>query len=237
MATILRKARSIFATALERCPHSRARQLRGIFYLSSSILYLIDALILMPPTRPTRHITRIARRAAAQVSAIMRRVRGAGTQPEREFAKSLRKTGLRFRTHDARLPGKPDFVFPSKRLAVFVDGDFWHGHQWRERKHQSIDAQLARVRNRKYWLRKISRNFMRDFRTTASLLDSGWRVLRIWESTIRRGKDRCREMALTAVGFKSERKGEPSFSELSRLTAAEFFAGIGLVRLALERQG
>jgi DNA (cytosine-5)-methyltransferase 1 len=122
-------------------------------------------------------------------------------------------------------------------LAVFLDGDFWHGHQWRVRGLPSLDVQLARLRNKKYWLSKIPRNLMRDFRNTASLLDSGWRVLRIWESSIHQNMGRCIEMTLNAVRSKTEQKNEPPFCELSRLTAAEFFAGIGLVRLALERQG
>jgi DNA (cytosine-5)-methyltransferase 1 len=167
----------------------------------------------------------------------MRRVRSTGTTPERDFAQALRKAGLRFRQQEAKLPGKPDLVFQSGRLALFVDGDFWHGHQWRLRGLPSLDAQLARVKNKKYWLSKVLRNLRRDFKNTASLLDSGWRVLRIWESSIRQNTERCLGMTLRAVQLKDGGGEELPFSELSRLTAAEFFAGIGLVRLALERRG
>ncbi|MCL5670108.1 MAG: DNA mismatch endonuclease Vsr [Acidobacteria bacterium] len=167
----------------------------------------------------------------------MRCVRSTATQPEREFASVLRTIGFRFRSRDIGLPGRPDLVIPSRRLAIFVDGDFWHGHQWRVRGLQSIEAQLARTTNKKYWLSKISRNLMRDFKNTASLLESGWQVFRIWESTVRRDKERCKEMALNTLEFKGKKRTTPVFSELSRLTVAEFFAGIGLVRLALERQG
>lgn len=187
--------------------------------------------------KPKRVGVKVAKRTTRQVSEIMRRVRSTGTQPEREYAKALRSAGFVFKLHDVRLPGKPDLVFKSGHLALFVDGDFWHGHQWRTRKLQSLRAQFAKVNHRKYWLAKISRNMFRDFRNTASLLDSGWRVLRIWESTIRHDIDRCIEMASNAIELKSGRGIDPAFSELAHLTTAEFFAGIGLVRLALERQG
>ena len=80
---------------------------------------------------------------------------------------------------------------------------------------------------------------MRDFRNTASLLNSGWRVLRFWESTVRRDIERCVEMTVRVIADKDQDQNvaEAAYSELSRLTVAEFFAGIGLVRLALERRG
>jgi DNA mismatch endonuclease, patch repair protein len=176
----------------------------------------------------------IPTRSKAEVSEIMRRVRSADTTPEREFGRALRRSGLRFRMQATGLPGKPDLVFRKGQLAVFVDGDFWHGHQWLLRGHCSLDAQLASVSNREYWSSKITRNVMRDFQTTASLLNSGWSVLRLWESSIKENVARCVEMTVHAItaGGNSPETPEAAYEELPRLTVAEFFAGIGLVRVA-----
>ncbi len=80
-----------------------------------------------------------------------------------------------WRRHQA-LPGRPDFVFRRQRVAVFVDGCFWHGCRWHCRMPQN---------NREYWRRKISRNASRDRSTTKVLRQSGWRVLRIWAHSLR----------------------------------------------------
>jgi DNA (cytosine-5)-methyltransferase 1 len=123
-------------------------------------------------------------------------------------------------------------VLPSKRLAIFVDGDFWHGHQYKVRGFDSLQSQLADVNNADYWTEKISRNVSRDFKNTAQLLDSGWRVLRFWESDIRKLPDKCVEITLESIEKGTERA---AFSALPHRTAVELFAGIGLVRLALQR--
>lgn len=69
----------------------------------------------------------------------MGRVKSRNTEPEKIFGKALRRAGLRsFRICDTNLPGKPDFVIPSKGLAIFMDGDFWHGHQYRARGFESL---------------------------------------------------------------------------------------------------
>jgi len=71
--------------------------------------------------------------------------------------------------------GKPDFAFPRKKVAVFIDGCFWHGHPQKCRVPQS---------NREYWVKKISRNVARDKLVTQTLKDKGWNVLRIWEDAV-----------------------------------------------------
>jgi DNA mismatch endonuclease (patch repair protein) len=109
----------------------------------------------------------------------MRRVGSRDTGPEKTFPAALRRAGLRsFRACDATLPGKPDIVIPGKNLAIFLDGDFWHGHQYQSRGFGSQQEQLAEVNNAKYWVAKLTRNVTRDFQTTSTLLNSGWRVLR-----------------------------------------------------------
>jgi DNA mismatch endonuclease Vsr len=176
-------------------------------------------------------------RTTEQVSEIMRRVRSRDTQPERVLIRALRKAGFRFKTYASDLPGKPDLVFPLKKLAIFVDGDFWHGNQWRRRGFRSFRAQFKGVNHKKYWIPKIFRNVTRDFRNTSQLIDSGWRVLRFWETDILRNLERCVEVIDTAIQSKNGVAGQVAFSELARRSVAEFFAGIGLVRFALERHG
>ena len=138
--------------------------------------------------------------------------------PGRQFASALRKAGVRFLSNAATLPGKPDMALKLRRLAVFVDGDFWHGHQWKLRGLQSLDSQLAGVNNKKYWLEKISRNVKRDFTNTALLLDSGWSVLRVWESAVRQNLEGCVQMTIDSAERRSRQRRTGAFSELSRLT-------------------
>src|SRR4051794_28881016 len=74
-------------------------------------------------------------RSPREISAVMRRVRSSGTGPELAFRRALWARGYRYLVAPAYLPGKPDVVFLSRRVAIFIDGDFWHGNQWRKRKH------------------------------------------------------------------------------------------------------
>src|SRR5690606_2334360 len=164
----------------------------------------------------------------------MARVRSKDTEPELRFRKAIWRAGYRFRTCDARLPGKPDLTFARHRLAVFIDGDFWHGHQWRTRRLLQLDDQFTAAANGDYWRQKIRRNVERDFRHTAALVADGWSVLRFWESDIRRDLQRCVNMTLAAL---KKPKHERDATLLAGRTVAEFFAGVGLVRLALENRG
>jgi DNA mismatch endonuclease, patch repair protein len=82
--------------------------------------------------------------------------------------------GFRYRKNRTGLPGAPDIVFPGARLIVFVDGDFWHGKNWKTRK-----AKLAQGHNANYWIRKIERNVARDREQSRELRASGWLVLRV----------------------------------------------------------
>jgi DNA (cytosine-5)-methyltransferase 1 len=159
----------------------------------------------------------------------MRLVRSRDTTPELLLRKALRAAGLRFRTCAANLPGKPDIVIESKRLAIFIDGDFWHGGQWRRRGLTSLEEQFRETESRAYWLRKIRRNMDRDCRATASLIENGWGVVRLWESEVRSDVERCMAKILNADG--------KSVRAVPGKTFAEFFAGIGLMRCALERHG
>jgi DNA mismatch endonuclease (patch repair protein) len=121
----------------------------------------------------------------------MAAVRSTGTEPERQLRRAARGLGRRFRVCVADIPGRPDVVFPAEQVAVFVDGDFWHGRQWRLRGHSSLESQFARSHNRAYWVEKITRNARRDRQTTRRLRKLGWHVVRLWESDLRARPERC----------------------------------------------
>lgn len=111
-------------------------------------------------------------------SAVMRQVKGKNTTPEMKVRKALTGLGARYRLHRADLPGKPDIVMPGRKLAIFVHGCFWHGHDC---------ARGARVpqQNRDYWTAKIDRNRARDAEHRKALSDAGWRVETIWECELK----------------------------------------------------
>jgi DNA mismatch endonuclease, patch repair protein len=121
----------------------------------------------------------------------MQRVHSKDTTSELVLRRALWHRGLRFRLHRATLPGHPDIVFPGAKVAVFVDGDFWHGNQWRLRGLQRLEDQFRDSENSEYWIRKISRNVIRDRESTTTLEQSGWRVIRVWESDIKRDLSGC----------------------------------------------
>jgi len=117
----------------------------------------------------------------AQRSYCMSRVRGRDTGPERTIGSALRRLGLRFRKHDRALPGRPDIVFPDSKVAIFIDGDFWHGFRY--------PAWTCRLSH--FWRRKIEGNRARDLRTFSALRRRGWRVVRVWQHQVEHGLDEC----------------------------------------------
>ncbi|HKV93704.1 MAG TPA: DNA mismatch endonuclease Vsr [Candidatus Angelobacter sp.] len=181
----------------------------------------------------TLPVTSTPRRTPEQVSEVMRAVTASSTEPEKLFRKALRRNGIRsFRVCDEGLPGKPDIVIPSRKLAIFIDGDFWHGNQYRVRGQLTLEQQLTKINNSAYWNRKIGNNVARDIKITSQLLDLEWNVARFWESEIHRDVEHC---VKTVLG--QNLNPEAVFSALPRKTASEFFAGIGLVRLAFKHAG
>lgn len=115
-------------------------------------------------------------------SRMMAGIRGKDTAPERVVRSLLHRAGFRFRLHPSRLPGRPDVVLPSRRIAVFVHGCFWHMHP------KCRFAKLPGT-NRRFWKVKLAANRARDSRAEAELLQQGWRVLVVWECAIRGGAD------------------------------------------------
>lgn len=109
-----------------------------------------------------------------QRSAVMRRVKGRDTGPERAVRRILRAAGIGYRLGGAGLPGRPDLVMKGRRTAVFVHGCFWHGHDCPR-------GARAPKANAAYWSAKIDRNRARDAAAAAALEAAGWRVLTVWE--------------------------------------------------------
>lgn len=166
------------------------------------------------------------------ISSIMRRVRSRDTAPEIIFRKALRKAGTFYRLQNDHLPGKPDLILPKHRVAIFIDGDYWHGGQWISRGLSCLEEQFRKTENSEYWLRKIRNNMRRDAESTSGLLSDDWTVLRFWESSIRKDLDGCLAMVTQACTVKNS--AVFSAWTLPEKKVAEFFAGIGLVRLGLE---
>lgn len=114
-------------------------------------------------------------------SRIMSSIRSKNTRVELVLRKALWQSGLRYRIH-YNVKGKPDIVFTKKRIAIFVDGDFWHGHNWRKLR--------PKLKN-DYWISKIKGNVRRDRRITSHLEKDGWQVIRIWEHELNLDKHTC----------------------------------------------
>lgn len=113
-----------------------------------------------------------------QRSAVMRAVKSRDTAPELTVRRAAHALGLRFRLQRTDLPGKPDLVFPARRIALFVHGCFWHGHDCLR------GARMPKT-NRAYWESKIGRNVARDAAASAALKQLGWTPRTIWECETR----------------------------------------------------
>lgn len=112
--------------------------------------------------------------------------KSSGTKPEILLAKALFARGHRYRKNNKTVYGKPDITFKKIKLAVFVDGEFWHGKDWGKRKH-SIKSNIE------YWHPKIERNIARDIEVNEKLLEQGWTVLRFWDKEVIKEIERCIE--------------------------------------------
>lgn len=131
---------------------------------------------------------------------IMSAIKSKDTEPERILGSALWSQGLRYRKH-YNMPGKPDFVFVSAHVAVFCDGDFWHGHNWALRGLSSVEEELAEYKP--FWRDKITRNIERDKQVNSLLDEEGWLVMRFWESDVRKNPERIAKKVQRVV---SERK-------------------------------
>jgi DNA mismatch endonuclease (patch repair protein) len=137
-------------------------------------------------------------RSVETTSRIMAAVRNRDTGPELALRKELHRRGLRYRLR-APLPGRPDLTFPGSRVAVFVDGDYWHGNMWRLRGAVSFEAYFDTHANPDFWRAKITRNIKRDRAVERELTMGDWRVLRVWESDLNRDLHGCADRVEAAV--------------------------------------
>lgn len=122
-------------------------------------------------------------------SQIMASIRGKHTSPEIHLARLLKELGLKFERHRKDLPGSPDAVLPRKKIALFVNGCFWHGHR-------NCSRAALPSTNRVFWKEKIEGNKRRDESQRRKLRKMGWKVLTFWT---------CRPMSLESVEARLKR--------------------------------
>lgn len=103
---------------------------------------------------------------------------------ERILAKSLWHKGYRYRLNWRKLPGSPDIAIRKYKIAIFVDGEFWHGYNWTDKKSKL-------KRNRDYWIQKIEENMARDVRIDKELLALGWTPVHFWSKEVLKKTDEC----------------------------------------------
>lgn len=119
-----------------------------------------------------------------QRSKTMAKIKGKNTKPEMKLRRALWAKNIRFRIHNKDLPGKPDIVIKKYRLAIFIDGEFWHGYQWEKNKKQIKS-------NRAFWIPKIERNIQKDRSADRELKALGYTVFRFWANEVNKNLDAC----------------------------------------------
>ncbi|MFL2098308.1 very short patch repair endonuclease [Marinilactibacillus psychrotolerans] len=119
-----------------------------------------------------------------EVSKRMSNVKLKGGKAETILAKSLWQLGVRYRKNYKKLPGSPDIAITKYKIAVFVDGEFWHGENWEERK-------IRLKKNRDYWIEKIEENMARDKRNNIKLEQEGWVTVHFWEKEVLKDTENC----------------------------------------------
>lgn len=156
-----------------------------------------------------------------QISYNMSQVRNKNTTIELRLETELNKRGLTTYVKNRKdIPGKPDFAFEARKIAVFCDGDFWHGYNWNEAK-ETIHS------NREFWIPKIEKNLARDAKVNETLEDQGWRVFRFWGHEIKKNPGLCADVIEAAL----RTVPEPPFRTI------DLCAGIGGIRKGFEMTG
>lgn len=127
----------------------------------------------------------------------MKLVKSKGTQIELLLAKSLWNLGYRYRKNDKTVFGKPDLTLKRFKIAIFVDGEFWHGKDWEIRKHDHKT-------NQAFWHAKIERNIQRDKEVTEKLTSDGWKVLRFWGDDVTKNLRTCIDIITNTINETKE---------------------------------
>jgi len=125
----------------------------------------------------------------------MKQVKNKGSKIEIMLQKELWSRGLRYRKNAKQVTGKPDIVFMGKKVAVFCDSEFWHGHDWENRKHDFKS-------NQEFWIPKIERNMERDKEVNEILESEGWTIIRFWGKEIKKDVKACADIVEEALGKK-----------------------------------
>ena len=126
-------------------------------------------------------------------SDVMSKIRSKNTKPEILLRSLLHQKGLRFRIHRKDLPGKPDIVFPSQRVAIFVNGCFWHFHK-------NCNEGRIPSTNSKFWKNKLEKNIEKDAKVLKELILLGWNVIIVWECEIEKTPSVIVQKILKALG-------------------------------------
>lgn len=120
----------------------------------------------------------------------MQNIRSQDTMPERKVMRELKRRKICFADHVKEIAGKPDIVFRRKKVIIFIDSDFWHGHPKRF---------IMPAANFEYWSKKIARNKERDRQVNKELRSKGWKVIRLWEYDIKHNFDKSIDIILRAI--------------------------------------
>ena len=131
-----------------------------------------------------------------EISKRMANVKLKNGYAESEIAKLLWHKGIRYRKNYRKLPGSPDIAITRYKIAIFVDGEFWHGYDWENRKHKLKS-------NREYWIEKIEENIARDKRNDALLKSLGWTVIHFWEKEAKKDPIGCVEIVMQVIRDKT----------------------------------
>lgn len=118
-----------------------------------------------------------------QRSKIMSKIRGTNTKDEVRLAKALWNLGYRYRKNNRKVFGTPDLTFKKLKIAIFVDGEFFHGKDWETRKKPKT--------NTEFWIKKIERNIQRGIEVNTYLESQNWKILRFWSNDIKKNLDLC----------------------------------------------
>ncbi len=133
----------------------------------------------------------MGKKTKEQISFNMRQVKNRDSKIELMLRRELWGRNLRYRKNVSSIFGKPDIAFIGKKIAVFVDSEFWHGYNW--------EIRQAEIKsNREFWIPKIEKNIQRDALVNELLTKDGWIVLRFWGQEIKRDVVSCADLIESA---------------------------------------
>lgn len=133
----------------------------------------------------------MAKKTKEQISYNMRQVKNKDSEIELKLRRELWARNLRYRKNVKNVFGKPDIAFIGKKIAIFVDSEFWHGYNWTEKQNEIKS-------NRDFWISKIERNMQRDIEVNEHLRIDGWLVLRFWGNDIKKNVAKCADIVEAA---------------------------------------